>query len=78
MRVFNHNGHKINIVGIDSHELAGLDVVTAASLLDSNQGKVIGILNENVLERCCRNLDGQMDGCLCLSVFICSSDVRGG
>ena len=32
MRVLNHTGHKINIVG------KGLDVVTAASLLDTNQG----------------------------------------
>ena len=31
MRVFHHTGHKINIVGIDNHELTGLDVVTAAS-----------------------------------------------
>ena len=43
MRVLNHTGHKINIVGIDSHELTGLDVVT---LQDTNQGKVIGIFNE--------------------------------
>ena len=46
MRVLDHPGHKINIVGIDNHELTGLDVVTAASLLDTNQGKVIGIFNE--------------------------------
>ena len=35
MRVLNHTGHKINIVGIDNHELTGLHVVTAASLLDT-------------------------------------------
>ena len=46
MRVLHHTGHKINIVGIDNHELTGLDVVTAAFLLDTNQGKVIGIFNE--------------------------------
>ena len=46
MRVIHHTGHKINIVGIDNHELTGLDVVTAASLLHINQGKVIGIFNE--------------------------------
>ena len=46
MRVLSHTGHKINIVGIDFHELTGLDVVTAASLLDTNPGKVIGIFNE--------------------------------
>ena len=27
MRVLNHTGHKINIVGIDNHELTGRDVV---------------------------------------------------
>ena len=46
MRVLHHTGHNINIVGIDNHELTGLDVVTAASLLDTNLGKVIGIFNE--------------------------------
>ena len=46
MQISNHTGHKINIVGIDNHELRGLDVVTTASLLDNNQGKVIGIFNE--------------------------------
>ena len=46
MRVLNHTGHKINIVGIDFHELTGHDVVTAASLLDTNPCKVIGIFNE--------------------------------
>ena len=46
MRVLNCTGHKINIVGIDNHELTGLDVVKAASLLDTNQGKVIGMFNE--------------------------------
>ena len=46
MRVLHHTGHKINIVGIDNHELTGLDVVTAASLLDTNLGKVIGAFNE--------------------------------
>ena len=46
MRVLHHTGHKINIVGIDKHELTGLDVITTASLLDTNLGKVIGIFNE--------------------------------
>ena len=46
MRVLNHTGCKINIVGIDNHELTGLGVVTATSLLDTNQGKVIGMFNE--------------------------------
>ena len=38
MRVLNHTGHKINIVGTDNHELKGLDEVTEASSLDTNQG----------------------------------------
>ena len=46
MRVLSYTGHKNNIVGIDNHELTGLDVVTASFLLDTNQGKVIGIFNE--------------------------------
>ena len=37
---------KINIQGIDNHEVTGLDVVTAATLLNTSQGKVIGIFNE--------------------------------
>ena len=31
---------------IDNHEVTGLDVVTTASLLNTSQGKVIGIFNE--------------------------------
>ena len=37
---------KINIQGIDNHEVTGLDVVTAATLLNTPQGKAIGIFNE--------------------------------
>ena len=37
---------KINISGIDNHEVTGLDVVTAATLLNTSLGKVIGIFNE--------------------------------
>ena len=41
-----HKPHrKINIQGIDNHEVTGLDVVTAATLLNTSQGKVIGIFN---------------------------------
>ena len=36
----------INISGIDNHEVNGLDVVTAATLLNTFLGKVIGIFNE--------------------------------
>ena len=46
MRVIHKAHHKINIQGIDNHEVTGLDVVTAATLLNTSQGKVIGIFNE--------------------------------
>ena len=46
MRVIHKTHRKINIQGIDSHEVTGLDVVTAATLLNTSQGKVIGIFNE--------------------------------
>ena len=36
----------LDIQGIDNHEVTGLDVVTAAKLLNTSQGKVIGIFNE--------------------------------
>ena len=37
---------KINIQGIDNHDVTGLDVVTTATLLNTSQGKVSGIFNE--------------------------------
>ena len=43
MRVIHKTHRKINIQGIDN---AGLDVVTAATLLNTSQGQVIGIFNE--------------------------------
>ena len=46
MRVLHKPQRKINIQGIDNHEVTGLDVVTAATLLNTYQGKVIGIFNE--------------------------------
>ena len=45
MRVIYKTHRKINISGIDNHEVTGLDVVTAATLLNTS-GKVIGIFNE--------------------------------
>ena len=33
-------------MGIDDHELSGLDVVTAATLFDTWKGPVIGIFHE--------------------------------
>ena len=46
MRVIHKTHRKINIQGIDNHEVTGLDVVTAATLLNTSLGKVIGIFNE--------------------------------
>ena len=46
MRVIHKPHRKINISGIDNHEVTGLDVVTAATLLNTSLGKVIGIFNE--------------------------------
>ena len=46
MRVIHKPHRKINIQGIDNHEVTGLDVATAATLLNTSQGKVIGIFNE--------------------------------
>jgi hypothetical protein len=46
MKVISKTNRKINIVGIDNHELTGLDVVTAATLLNTNQGIIVGIFNE--------------------------------
>ena len=46
MRVIYKTHRKINISGIDNHEVNGLDVVTAATLLNTTLGKVIGIFNE--------------------------------
>ena len=46
MRGIHRNYRKINIQGIDNHEVTGLDVVTAATLLNTPQGKVTGIFNE--------------------------------
>ena len=46
MRVIYKTHRKINISGIDNHEVNGLDVVTAATLLNTSLGKVIVIFNE--------------------------------
>ena len=46
MRVIHTTPRKINIVGIDDHELKGLNVVTAATLLDTQMGPIIGVFHE--------------------------------
>ena len=46
MHVIHRTYRKINIQGIDNYEVTVLDVVTAATPLNTSQGKVIGIFNE--------------------------------
>ena len=46
MRVIHTTPRKINIVGIDDHELTGLNVITAAALLDTQKGPIIGVFHE--------------------------------
>ena len=46
MRVLERTDRKINIVGIDDHELTGLDVLTTVALFDTQKGPVIGIFHE--------------------------------
>ena len=46
MSVLQKTHRKINIFGIDDHELTGLNVVTAAALLDAQMGPIIGIFHE--------------------------------
>ena len=46
MTVIHTNPRKINIVGIGDHELTGLNVVTAATLLDTQKGPIIGVFHE--------------------------------
>ena len=46
MSVIHTTARKINIVGIDDHELTGLNVVTAAALLDTQKGPIIGVFHE--------------------------------
>ena len=46
MRGIHRTYRKIKIQDIDNHEVADLDVVTTATLLNTSQGKVTGIFNE--------------------------------
>ena len=46
MQVIYKTHRKIHISGIDNNDVNGLDVVTAATLLNTSLGKVIGIFNE--------------------------------
>ena len=46
MRVLHTTPRKINIIGIDDHEMTGLNVVTAATLLDTQKGPIIRVFHE--------------------------------
>ena len=46
VNVIHTTPRKINIVGIDDHELTGLNVVTAVALLDTQKGPIIGVFHE--------------------------------
>ena len=46
MRVIHTTPRKINIVGIGDHALTGLNVVTAATFLDTQKGPIIGVFHE--------------------------------
>ena len=46
MRVNHTTPMKISIIGIGDHELTGLNVVTAATLLDTQKGPMIGVFHE--------------------------------
>ena len=65
MSVIHKTHRKINIQGIDNHEVTGLDVVTAATLLNTSQGKVIGIFNEYAYLRKGSSIhsSGQLEWC---------------
>ena len=64
MRVLQKTHRKINIVGIDDHELTGLNLVTAVALLNTQKGPIIGIFHEYTHLGKGRSIhsDGQMNG----------------
>ena len=46
VRILERTGRTVSVTGIDNHELPGLDIVTCASLLYTNHGKVVLIMHE--------------------------------
>ena len=46
MRILQKTNRKVNVTGIDDHELNDLDVVTCATLLATNYGVVVGVFHE--------------------------------
>ena len=46
MRILSKTGCRISIMGIDSHQLAGIPIFTCAAKFETNDGPIIGIFNE--------------------------------
>ena len=46
VRVLSYTGRTVSVTGIDNHALPGLEIVTCATLLNTDKGKVILIMNE--------------------------------
>ena len=46
VRILDRTDRTVSVTGIDNHELPGLDIVTCASLLHTNHGKVVLIIHE--------------------------------
>ena len=46
MRILERTGRTVSVAGIANHELPGLDIVTCATLLHTNHGKVVLIMHE--------------------------------
>ena len=46
VRVLSYTGRTVSVTGIDNHALPGLEIVTCATLLNTNKGKIILIMNE--------------------------------
>ena len=46
VRIVERTGRTVSVTGIDNHELPGLDIVTCATLLHTNHGKVVLIMHE--------------------------------
>ena len=76
MKVIHKTNHNINIVGIDNHELAGLDVTTV-TLFHTPKGKIVGIFNKYVYlgKGSSTNSPGQMEH---FKVNMCDKSIKVG
>ncbi|KAL7574251.1 hypothetical protein ACA910_012506 [Epithemia clementina (nom. ined.)] len=46
MCILHKTGRKVDISGIDNHEVNNFDIVTCASMFDTSKGRIIGIFHE--------------------------------